>query len=55
MPVQSEKNQEKLVNKIMFLYILGVAISGWGFVMIMLNGGVRFSADRRGRHHNQSF
>lgn len=25
----------------MFLYILGVAISGWGFVMIMLNGGVR--------------
>lgn len=41
MPVQSEKNQEKLVNKIMFLYILGVAISGWGFVMIMLNGGVR--------------
>ena len=25
----------------MFAYILGVAISGWGFVMIMLNGGVR--------------
>lgn len=41
MSVQSEKNQEKLVNRIMFLYILGVAISGWGFVMIMLNGGVR--------------
>ena len=41
MPLQSGKNEEKLVNTIMFAYILGVAISGWGFVMIMLNGGVR--------------
>lgn len=41
MPVQSVKNEEKLVNTIMFAYILGVAIAGWGFVMIMLNGGVR--------------
>ncbi len=41
MPVQSVKNEEKLVNTILFLYILGVAISGWGFVMIMLNGGLR--------------
>ncbi len=41
MPLQSGKNEEKLVNTIMFSYILGVAISGWGFVMIMLNGGVR--------------
>lgn len=41
MPVQSVKNEEKLVNTIMFAYILGVAVAGWGFVMIMLNGGVR--------------
>lgn len=39
--MQSMKNEEKLVNNIMFLYILGVAIAGWGFVMIMLNGGIR--------------
>ncbi len=39
--MQTMKNEEKLVNNIMFLYILGVAVSGWGFVMIMLNGGVR--------------
>lgn len=34
-------NEEKLINKILFMYILGVAISGWAFVMIFLNGGVR--------------
>ncbi len=39
--VQSMKNEEKLVNNIMFMYILGVAVSGWGFVMLVLNGGVR--------------
>ena len=39
--MQTMKNEEKLVNNIMFLYILGVAVSGWGFVMIMLNGGIR--------------
>lgn len=39
--MQSMKNEEKLVNKIMFLYILGVAVAGWGFVMIMLKGGIR--------------
>lgn len=39
--MQSMKNEEKLVNNIMFLYILGVAIAGWGFVMIMLKGGIR--------------
>lgn len=41
MQVESVKSEEKLVNNIMFLYILGVAISGWGFVMVMLNGGLR--------------
>ncbi len=29
MQAQSIKNDEKLINNIMFLYILGVAISGW--------------------------
>lgn len=38
---QTVNNEERLVNNIMFLYILGVAIAGWGFVMVMLNGGVR--------------
>lgn len=41
MQVQSMKNEEKLVNNIMFIYIFGVAIAGWGFVMILLNGGLR--------------
>ncbi len=41
MQVQSIRNEEKLVNNIMFIYILGVAVSGWGFVMVLLNGGLR--------------
>lgn len=41
MQLQSIKNEEKLVNNILFIYILAVAISGWAFVMIFLNGGVR--------------
>lgn len=41
MELQSMKNEEKLVNNILFIYILVVAISGWAFVMIFLNGGVR--------------
>ena len=41
MQLQSMKNEEKLINNILFIYILGVAISGWAFVMIFLNGGVR--------------
>lgn len=41
MQVQSMKNEEKLINNIMFIYILGVGIAGWGFVMILLNGGIR--------------
>ncbi len=41
MQLRSMKNEEKLVNNIMFIYILGVAISGWGFVMVLLNGGIR--------------
>lgn len=39
--IQSIKNEEKLVNNIMFAYILGVAVSGWAFVMLFLNGGLR--------------
>ena len=35
------KKEEKLINNILFLYILGVAISGWSFVMLFLNGGPR--------------
>lgn len=41
MKLQSIKNEEKLINNILFLYILGVSISGWAFVMIFLNGGLR--------------
>ncbi len=41
MQLASMKNEEKLINNILFIYILGVAVSGWTFVMIFLNGGVR--------------
>ena len=41
MQLQSMKKEEKLINNILFLYILGVAISGWTFVMLFLNGGLR--------------
>lgn len=41
MQMQTMKNEEKLINNIMFIYILGVGIAGWGFVMILLNGGPR--------------
>lgn len=41
MRLQSINNGEKLVNNIMFFYILGIAISGWSFVMLFLNGGIR--------------
>ena len=41
MQLQSMKKEEKLINNILFLYILGVAISGWSFVMLFLNGGPR--------------
>ncbi len=41
MQMQSMKNEEKLVNNIMFIYILGVAVAGWSFVMLFLNGGIR--------------
>lgn len=41
MQLQSMKNEEKLINNILFAYILAVAISGWAFVMIFLNGGMR--------------
>ena len=39
MHLQSMNNEEKLMNNILFLYILCVAISGWAFVMIFLSGG----------------
>jgi len=35
--------EEKLMNNILFLYILGVGISGYTFVMLFLNGGIRES------------
>ena len=38
---QSENSGEKLINNILFIYILGVAISGFSFVMLFLNGGTR--------------
>lgn len=41
MQTQSMKNEEKLINNILFIYILSVGISGWAFVMIFLNGGTR--------------
>lgn len=41
MQLDSTRNEEKLVNNILFVYILGVAISGWAFVMLFLNGGPR--------------
>ncbi len=41
MQLKSMKNEEKLVNNIMFIYILGVGFAGWGFVMVLLNGGIR--------------
>ena len=39
--MKSINNEEKLINNILFIYILGVAISGFSFVMIFLNGGAR--------------
>lgn len=41
MEVQSVKKEEKLVNNILFIYIVGVAVSGFAFVMLFLNGGIR--------------
>lgn len=41
MQTQEVNNEEKLINNILFIYILGVGISGFGFVMIFLNGGIR--------------
>lgn len=41
MQLQSMNSEEKLINKILFLYILAVSISGCAFVMIFLNGGLR--------------
>lgn len=41
MQVQSVRNEEKLVNNIMFAYIVGVGVAGFSFVMLFLNGGIR--------------
>lgn len=41
MQLESIRNEEQLVNNILFLYIVGVAISGFTFVMLFLHGGIR--------------
>lgn len=41
MQIQSIRNEDKLVNKVMFIYILGISIAGWSFVMIFLKGGIQ--------------
>lgn len=41
MQMQSMKNEEKIVNTVMFVYILGISVSGWAFVMIFLKGGIQ--------------
>lgn len=41
MGAQAIRDDEKLVNNIMFAYILAVPIAGFGFVMLFLNGGIR--------------
>lgn len=41
MQVQSMKSEEKLINNILFLYILVVGLAGFSFVMLFLNGGIR--------------
>lgn len=41
MQLESIRKEEKLVNNILFFYIVGVAISGFTFVMLFLNGGIR--------------
>lgn len=41
MQTQAVNSEERLVNNILFIYILGVAISGFSFVMLFLNGGIR--------------
>ena len=41
MQTQSISSEEKLVNNILFVYILGVGLAGFSFVMLFLNGGVR--------------
>lgn len=41
MKLKSTNNEEQLINNIMFIYILGVSIAGWVFVMLFLNGGIR--------------
>lgn len=38
MQIQATKNEDKLVNTVMFIYILGISIAGWTFVMIFLKG-----------------
>ena len=43
MQLQSMKNEEKFINKIMFVYEVAVPIAGWSFVMLFLNGGLRES------------
>lgn len=41
MGAHTVKKEDKLVNNILFLYIVGVGFSGFAFVMLFLNGGIR--------------
>jgi len=41
MQEQTIKDEENLINNILFIYILGVAIAGFSFVMLFLHGGTR--------------
>lgn len=41
MQTQTIRNKEKLINNIMFAYIFGVGLSGFAFVIIFLNGGLK--------------
>ncbi|MCM1283932.1 MAG: methyl-accepting chemotaxis protein [Roseburia sp.] len=41
MQTRKAGNEEQLINTILFIYILGVGLAGFGFVMIFLHGGIR--------------
>ena len=41
MQLHSAKNEEKLVNNILFIFNLAIPIAGCAFVMLFLNGGPR--------------
>lgn len=41
MQITTMRNEEKLVNNIMCVYLAAIAVAGCSFVMLFLNGGVR--------------